>query len=107
MHAATCFTPMSSSSNLNSLAWSVVVLLPFWHPDTYLTSSRIVVRGNSGPYLPNAGSPSLLVTGLAVPYGLPKLFMHITKNLETSKALPGPPIKGPHQSLTSALPESA
>lgn len=33
--------------------------------------------------------------------------MHITKNLEISKALPGPPRRGPHQSLTSALPVKA
>ena len=33
--------------------------------------------------------------------------MHITKNLETSKARPGPPKSGPHQSLTSALPVKA
>lgn len=67
----------------------------------------MVVRGNSGPYLSFLGSPSLLVTGLALPYGLPRLFMQITKNLEISKALPGPPSSGPHQSLTSALPVNA
>lgn len=34
---------------------------------TYRTSSRIVVKGNSGPYLPLSMFPSLAVTGLAVP----------------------------------------
>jgi hypothetical protein len=33
--------------------------------------------------------------------------MHMTKNLEISKDRPGPPSKGPHQSLTSALPVKA
>lgn len=47
------------------------------------------------------------MTGLALPYGLPKLFMQTTKNLDVSKALPGPPSRGPHQSPTSALPVSA
>ena len=42
-----------------------------------------------------------------MPYGLPKLFMHMIKNLEISKALPGPPNSGPHQSPTSALPVNA
>ncbi len=67
----------------------------------------MVVNGNSGPYLSCVGSPSLQVTGLALPYGLPRLFKQITKNLVKSNALPGPPIKGPHQSLTSALPVKA
>lgn len=80
---------------------SVRVCLP------YLTSSRIVVRGNSGPYLPLLGSPSLAVTGLAVPYGLPRLFIQTIKNLDISKARPGPPIRGPHQSLTSEEPVNA
>lgn len=74
---------------------------------TYRTSSRIVVKGNSGPYLPLPASPSLAVTGLAVPYGLPKLFMQTTKKRDTSNALPLPPSSGPHQSLTSALPVRA
>lgn len=34
---------------------------------THLTSSRIVVSGNSGPYRSFAGLPSLFVTGLALP----------------------------------------
>lgn len=72
-----------------------------------MTSSLIVVSGNSGPYRPCAESPFLYVTGLAVPYGLPKLFMHMIKNLEISKALPVPPNSGPHQSPTSALPVNA
>lgn len=72
-----------------------------------MTSSRMVVRGNSGPYLSFLGSPSFAVTGLAVPYGLPRLFKHTTKNLETSKALPLRPSRGPHQSPTSALPVRA
>lgn len=33
--------------------------------------------------------------------------MQITKNLEMSNDRPGPPSKGPHQSLTSALPVKA
>lgn len=74
---------------------------------THLTSSRIVVKGNSGPYLSLLGSPSLAVTGLAVPYGLPRLFMQTMKNLEVSNTRPGPPRSGPHQSLTSALPVRA
>lgn len=74
---------------------------------TYFTSSFTVVRGNSGPYWPNDGSPSLAVTGLALPYGLPKLLMHTTKNLDISKAFPAPPSIGPHQSPTSALPVRA
>lgn len=52
-------------------------------------------------------SPSLAVTGLAVPYGLPRLFMQTTKKRDRSKALPSPPSSGPHQSLTSALPVKA
>lgn len=75
--------------------------------ESYLTSSLIVVSGNSGPYLSLSGSPSLDVTGLALPYGLPRLFMQMTKNLEISNARPGPPSRGPHQSLTSALPVKA
>jgi hypothetical protein len=75
--------------------------------DTHWTSSLMVVRGNSGPYWPLDGSPSLAVTGLAVPYGLPRLFMHTTKKRDVSKARPGPPSKGPHQSPTSALPVRA
>lgn len=67
----------------------------------------MVVSGNSGPYLSFAGSPSLAVTGLAVPYGLPRLFMQTMKKREVSNALPGPPRRGPHQSLTSALPVRA
>ncbi|KAK3994847.1 transcription factor/nuclear export subunit protein 2-domain-containing protein [Cladorrhinum sp. PSN332] len=74
---------------------------------TYRTSSLMVVRGNSGPYCPLDGSPSLAVTGLAVPYGLPRLFMQTMKKREVSKARPGPPRRGPHQSLTSALPVRA
>jgi len=74
---------------------------------THFTSSLMVVSGNSGPYRPFVGSPSLHVTGLALPYGLPRLFMHMTKNREISKARPGPPSSGPHQSLTSALPVRA
>ena len=35
------------------------------------------------------------------------LFMQMIKNLEISKALPGPPNSGPHQSPTSALPVNA
>lgn len=49
----------------------------------------------------------MAVTGLAVPYGLPRLFMQTMKNLDVSKTRPGPPNKGPHQSLTSALPVRA
>lgn len=75
--------------------------------EAYLTSSRMVVRGNSGPYRPSDGSPSLAVTGLAVPYGLPSAFMQTMKNLDVSNAFPGPPRSGPHQSLTSALPVRA
>lgn len=74
---------------------------------SYLISSLMVVKGNSGPYLSFCRFPPLHVTGLALPYGLPKLFIHITKNLEISKARPGPPSNGPHQSLTSALPVKA
>jgi hypothetical protein len=74
---------------------------------THFTSSLIVVSGNSGPYMPFEGSPSFAVTGLALPYGLPRLFMHTTKNLEMSNDRPGPPSNGPHQSLTSALPVNA
>lgn len=74
---------------------------------THWTSSRIVVKGNSGPYLPLDASLSLAVTGLADPYGLPRLFMQTMKNLDVSKTLPGPPSSGPHQSLTSALPVRA
>lgn len=73
----------------------------------YFTSSLIVVRGNSGPYRSRFGSPSTAVTGLALPYGLPKLLRQTIKNLVMSKALPEPPIKGPHQSATSALPDRA
>ena len=73
----------------------------------HFTSSLIVVSGNSGPYLSLSGFPSLHVTGLALPYGLPRLFMQMTKNLEISNARPGPPSKGPHQLLTSALPVKA
>src|SRR5256885_3845988 len=76
----------------------------FWIIVTHLTSSLMVVRGNSGPYLPKAGSPFLLVTGLALPYGLPRVFRQTTKNLVVSKAWPWPPKSGPHQSATSALP---
>lgn len=79
----------------------------FYFQDTHFTSSLIVVRGNSGPYRPKDGSPSLAVTGLAVPYGLPKLFMQTMKKRVSSNACPGPPSKGPHQSLTSALPVNA
>ena len=67
----------------------------------------MVVKGNSGPYRPCFGSPSMLVTGLALPYGLPRLFKHTMKNLVMSNAFPDPPISGPHQSATSALPERA
>lgn len=67
----------------------------------------MVVSGNSGPYLSRLGSPSNLVTELALPYGLPKLLRHTMKNLVKSKARPVAPIKGPHQSLTSALPVKA
>jgi hypothetical protein len=74
---------------------------------SYFTSSRMVVRGNSGPYIPLLGSPSFAVTGLALPYGLPKLLRQTTKNLDMSNALPEPPSSGPHQSLTSALPVKA
>lgn len=74
---------------------------------THFTSSLMVVSGNSGPYGPFAVSLSLLVTGLAVPYGLPREFMQTMKNLDVSKALPGPPSSGPHQSDTSALPVRA
>jgi hypothetical protein len=77
------------------------------YKSAYLTSSLIVVKGNSGPYLSFWGLPSLHVTGLALPYGLPRLFMQITKNLDISNARPGPPSRGPHQSLTSALPVKA
>lgn len=105
MTAATCFTPKSSSRSLWKLYQSAYTSKESQLP--YLTSSRIVVNGNSGPYISFPGIPSLYVTGLALPYGLPKLFMQITKNLEMSNALPGPPNKGPHQSLTSALPVKA
>ena len=74
---------------------------------THLTSSLIVVNGNSGPYRSRLGSPLRLETELALPYGLPKLLRHTIKNLVTSKARPRPPISGPHQSLTSALPVKA
>lgn len=67
----------------------------------------MVVSGNSGPYLSRLGSPSKLVTELAVPYGLPKLLRHKMKNLVKSNARPVGPIRGPHQSLTSALPVKA
>jgi hypothetical protein len=84
--------------------------LPSYHQpacSTHLTSSRTEVSGKSGPYRPSEASPSLAVTGLALPYGLPRLFMHTTKNRDVSKAFPGPPSSGPHQSPTSALPVSA
>lgn len=71
---------------------------------THFTSSLMVVSGKSGPYLPLDGSPSLYVTALALPYGLPRLLRQMTKNRVVSKAWPGPPRRGPHQSLTSALP---
>src|SRR3981189_3343466 len=60
---------------------------------SYLTSSRIVTRGNSGPY----GSPvsGLIVMGEADPYGEPNAFPQKIKNLEVSNALPWP-INGPH-----------
>ena len=77
-----------------------------WHT-AHFTSSLMVVNGNSGPYRSRLGSPSTLVTGLALPYGLPKLLRQITKNLVVSNALPEPPINGPHQSATSALPDKA
>ena len=47
------------------------------------------------------------VTGLALPYGLPRLLRQMTKNRVISKAFPAPPINGPHQSATSALPDNA
>lgn len=102
---AICRTPRWSRTILwmLSLCGQPSVLTPDLF-STHLTSSRIVVKGNSGPYCPRAGSPSLFVTGLALPYGLPRLFRQIMKNLVTSKARPGPPINGPHQSATSALP---
>jgi hypothetical protein len=75
--------------------------------NSHLTSSRTVVSGNSGPYRPCVGSPSLFVIGLPLPYGLPKLLKHTTKNLEVSNALPSLPSSGPHQSETSALPVKA
>ena len=60
---------------------------------TYLTSSRMVVGGNSGPYcFPVSG---LMVTGEAEPYGEPRVFAHIIKKRFGSKAFPRP-IRGPH-----------
>lgn len=103
---AICFTPRSSSMilcRLPSGQYQGILRVR----RTYFTSSLIVVSGNSGPYWPSCGSPLMFVTGLAVPYGLPKLFRQTMKNLVTSKARPAPPIKGPHQSLTSALPDNA
>lgn len=106
MTVAICRTPKSSRSNLWILREiSNIQIVNKVH--AYLTSSLIVVNGNSGPYLSFSGSPSLHVTGLALPYGLPRLFMQMTKNLEISNARPGPPRRGPHQSLTSALPVNA
>lgn len=111
MTAAICLMPSSSSKSLCRLC----VLVGGQHGDTWFclvgvthwTSSRIVVKGNSGPYRPLDASLSLAVTGLADPYGLPRLFMQTMKNLEVSKTRPGPPSNGPHQSLTSALPVRA
>lgn len=85
------------------LSWTIVVVST---DITYRTSSRIVVDGKSAPYQPWEKSPFLAVTGLAVPYGLPRLFIQTTKNLSVSNAFPGPR-SGPHQSLTSALPDNA
>ena len=82
-------------------------IIVYFEDAAYFTSSLIVVNGNSGPYLSFRESPSLRVTGLALPYGLPKLLRHITKNLEVSNARPFPPKSGPHQSPTSALPVRA
>jgi len=90
---------------VNGVSISYLTLPAVCYP--YFTSSRMVVRGNSGPYLSFFESPSLHVTGLALPYGLPRLFIQMTKNLDISNARPGPPRRGPHQSLTSALPVRA
>ena len=104
--AAICRTPKSSRTSLCMLE-RVRDGIQRLGLDAYLTSSLTVVRGNSGPYRSRLGSPSTLVTGLALPYGLPKLFKQTMKNLVISKARPEPPINGPHQSATSALPDRA
>lgn len=52
---------------MEAVEWLVLANLKRLVTGTYRTSSRIVVRGNSGPYLPLSMFPSLAVTGLAVP----------------------------------------
>lgn len=112
--AATWRTPRSFRSNryrLGTQCLSAFFFLLLYVTSTspnriYRTSSRMVVEGKSAPYHLSAGFPFLAVTGLAVPYGLPRTFMQITKNLSVSKVCPGPR-RGPHQLSMSALPERA